>query len=70
MELAHTHLTEVTGMVLVHEDAVVVLTTGITATAGMLAVLADTAVSHLDVTALFACLVQTSGHGEILCIRM
>ena len=65
VELAHTDLTEVTRMVLVHEDSVVVLTTGVTATTGMLAVLADTAVSHLDVTALLAGLVQTSGHGEI-----
>ena len=65
VELANTDLTEVTRMVLVHEDSVVVLTTGVTATTGMLAVLADTAVSHLDVTALLAGLVQTSGHGEI-----
>jgi hypothetical protein len=53
-------------MVLVHEDSVVVLTTGVTATAGMLAVLANTAVAHLDVTALLAGFVQTSGHVEIL----
>ena len=66
VELAHTDLTEVTRMVLVHEDSVVVLTTGVTATTGMLAVLADTAVAHLDVTALLAGLVQTSGHDEIL----
>ena len=69
VELAHTDLTEVTRMVLVHEDAVVVLTTGVTATTGMLAVLADTAVAHLDVTALLAGFVQPSGHVEILKIK-
>ena len=50
VELAHTDLTEVTRMVLVHEDSVVVLTTGVTATTGMLAVFADTtmAVAHVS----------------------
>ena len=42
------------------------LPTSVTATTGMFAVLADPAMSHLDVTALFARLVQTSGHGDLL----
>jgi hypothetical protein len=40
MEATHTDLTEVTGMVLVHVDAVMVLTTSKTTSSGMLAVLA------------------------------
>jgi len=40
MEVTHTDLTEVSRMVLVHVNAVVVLTTGKTTTTGMLAVLA------------------------------
>jgi len=40
VEATHTNLTEVTGMVLVHVNAVMVLTTGKTTSSGMLAVLA------------------------------
>lgn len=50
MEVAHTDLTEVTGMVLVHVGSVVVLTTGHTTTTGVLAVLADTTLTGRDVT--------------------
>lgn len=39
MEVAHTQLAEVAGMVLVHVDAMVVHATGVTATTGMLTVL-------------------------------
>lgn len=39
MEVTHAQLAEVTGMVLVHVDAMVVHATGVTATTGMLAVL-------------------------------
>ena len=39
VEATHTDLTEVTGMVLVHVDTVVVLTSGKTTSSGMLAVL-------------------------------
>lgn len=49
--VAHTDLSEVTGVVLVDVGAVVVLSTGHTATTGMLAVLADTSVTGGDVTA-------------------
>lgn len=45
VEVPHTNLTEVTGVVLVNVGAVVVLTTGHTATTGVLAVLANTTVS-------------------------
>lgn len=45
MEVTHTDLTEVTGVELVNVGAVVVLTTGHTATTGRLAVLADTTVT-------------------------
>lgn len=45
MEVTHTDLTEVTGVVLVNVGTVVVLTTGHTATTGGLAVLADTTVT-------------------------
>lgn len=51
MEVSHTNLTEVTGMVLVDVGSVVVLTTGHTTTTGMLAVLADTTLTGGDVTA-------------------
>jgi hypothetical protein len=39
VEATHTDLTEVTGMVLVHVDTVVVLTSSKTTSSGMLAVL-------------------------------
>ena len=51
VEISHSDLTEVTGVVLVKVGAVVVLTTGHTATTGMLAVLADTTVTGLHMTA-------------------
>jgi len=45
VEVAHTDLTEVTGVELVNVGTVVVLTTGHTTTTGALAVLADTTVT-------------------------
>jgi hypothetical protein len=56
VEVAHTDLTEVTRVELVHQDTVVVLATGVTATTGVLAVLADTAVAGADVSAFLAVL--------------
>eukprot|EP00995_Heteronema_vittatum_P008742 NODE_3989_length_616_cov_4760.641975_g2827_i6.p1 GENE.NODE_3989_length_616_cov_4760.641975_g2827_i6~~NODE_3989_length_616_cov_4760.641975_g2827_i6.p1 ORF type:complete len:178 (+),score=43.81 NODE_3989_length_616_cov_4760.641975_g2827_i6:52-534(+) len=49
VEVTHTDLSEVTRMVLVHHDPVMMLTTSITATAFMFAMLADTplAVAHV-----------------------
>ena len=54
------HLSEVTRVVLVHHDPVVVLATGVTATGGVLAVLADAAVTGGHVAALLTVLVQLS----------
>lgn len=52
------HLSEETRMVLVEHDAVVVLTTSITATSRVLAVLANTTVASTDVATLLAVAVQ------------
>ena len=41
----HVYLSEVSGMVFVEVDSVMVLTTGVTATSGMLSVFADAAVT-------------------------
>ena len=51
MEVPHTDLSEVTGMIFVEIGAVVVLTTGHTATTGMLSVLADSSMTSGDVAA-------------------
>ena len=51
VEVSHTNLTEVTRVVLVDVCSVVVLTTGHTTTTGVLAVLADTAVTSGNVAA-------------------
>lgn len=56
-----THLAEVTGVVLVHQDAVVVLPTGVTAATGVLAVLPDAAVARAYVPALLAVLRESGG---------
>ena len=61
-EVTHADLTEITGVVLVEVDAVVVLTTGITVTSRVLPVLADAPMTGGDVTALLAVLAQTGGH--------
>ena len=53
-----THLSEVTRVVLVHHNPVVVLATGVTTTGGMLAVLANTTMARGHVTALLAVLVS------------
>jgi hypothetical protein len=50
VEVSHTDLSEVTGMVFIQVGSVVVLTTGHTTTTGMLAVLSDTTVTGRDVT--------------------
>ncbi len=51
MEVSHTDLSEVTGMVLVHIGTVVMLSTSETTTTGMLAVLSYTTVTGRDVSA-------------------
>merc|ERR1719186_2404384 len=50
MEGPHSHFTEITGMVFVEVDSVMMLSTGVTASTGMLAVLADTSVAVAHVT--------------------
>jgi hypothetical protein len=55
------HLAEVARVVLVEQDAVVVLTTSITAAAGVLAVLANATVARADVPALLAVLPEACG---------
>ena len=58
VEVTHTNLTEVTRVILVHHDSVMVLTTSHTAASRVLAVLTDAAVTGGHVAALFAVLVQ------------
>lgn len=45
VEVAHTDFAEITGMVLIHVDAVMMLTTGKTTTTGMLAMLSNATVT-------------------------
>jgi hypothetical protein len=59
VEVTHTDLAKVARVVLVHVDAVVVLTTGVTATTRVLAVLADATITHGHVTTLLASLLQS-----------
>ena len=57
VEVTHTNLTEVTRVILIHHNAVVVLTTSHTATRRVFSVLADTTVTGGHVTALLTILV-------------
>ena len=52
MKLAHSDLSEVTGMVLVKHNPVVVLSSGVTASSGVVAVLPDTTMTGGDVSPL------------------
>ena len=62
VEVSHTNFSEITRMVFVKIDTLMMLTTGKTATTRVLAVLSDTAVTTGDVTALLAVLAETSRH--------
>ena len=62
VELAHTDLSEVTRMVLVHHDAVVVLTSSVTTSSGVRPVLSDTSVTSTDVSPLLPVLVGAGRH--------
>jgi hypothetical protein len=64
VEVTHTDLAEVPGMVLVEEDAVVVHASGVTATSRMLAVLAHTPVPGGHMAALLAVLLEARRHGR------
>ena len=65
VKIPHTYLTEVTGMVLVKQDSVVVHATGVTTTSWVLTVLSDTTVPSAHVTALLAVLLEASCHLRI-----
>ena len=62
VEITHTDLTEVTRVVFIKPDAVVVLTTGVTATGRVLPVLADTTVAAGLVSALLAVTLEPGSH--------
>lgn len=62
MEITHSDLTEVTWMVLVEEDPVVVQTSSVTTTSRMLAVLAYTTVTGTNVAPLLPVLLQPGRH--------
>ena len=62
MEVAHTNLSKITRVVLVKIDSVVVLTTGITATAWVLAVLSNTTTTIGNVATKATTLLQSRRH--------
>ena len=62
VEISHSDFAEVTGMVLVEEDPVVVHSSGVSAAAGMLSVFSDAAVAGADVAALLAVFSESRGH--------
>lgn len=62
VEVAHTNLTEVTRVILIEQDTVVVLASGVTTTSGMLTVLSDTTVTGRDVSSVLTGLSQLGGH--------
>lgn len=62
VEVAHTNLTKVTRMVLIHVGTVVVLTTGLTATTGMLSVLTDSTLTGRNVTSVLSSLCESGRH--------
>ena len=60
VEVSHTNLTEVTRVVFIEVDTVVMLTTGVTATTRVLAVLTDTTVTGRAMTALVTVMMKSS----------
>lgn len=63
MEVAHTDLSEVTRVVLVEQDAVVVHASGVAAATGVLPVLPDASVSGAHVPPLLPVLLEAGRHG-------
>lgn len=61
VEVTHTNLTEVTRVVLVKVNAVVVLSTGVTTSTWVASVLANTTVACGNVSTLFAVLLKSGG---------
>jgi len=64
--IPHTHFSEVARMVLVEIDSMVVLTTRISASSWVLAVLANTTVPRRHLAAVSAVLLKASGHCFLL----
>ena len=62
MKVAHAHLSEIARVILVEVDAVVVLATRVSATAWVLALLANAAVPRRDVSAEVTVLLEASCH--------
>lgn len=62
VEVSHTYFTEVTGMILVEEDAMVVHTSGVASSSRMLTVFADSAVAGAYVAALLAVFLEAGCH--------
>ena len=60
VEVPHTDLTEVTRVELIEHNSMVVLSTGVTATTRVLAVLADTTMTGTNVTSFFTVLGKSS----------
>ena len=65
MEIAQTDLTELTWMVLVHHDPMMVHTTSITTTSWMLSMLANTTMAGTHVPSLLPILPQTCKNEEL-----
>ena len=59
MEVTHTDLSEVTRVILIEEDSVMVLSTSVTTSTRVLPVLTDTTVTGTDVSALMSVTLQT-----------
>ncbi|EXB82531.1 hypothetical protein L484_027707 [Morus notabilis] len=66
VEIPHTDLAEVARVILVEEDSVVVHTTGVTATTGVLPVLADSSMAGAHVPALLPVLLESGRHLRLL----
>ena len=61
VEVAHTNLSEVSGVEFVKVDSVVVLTSSVTTSSGTLSVLANATVTGTDVSSLLAALAESGG---------
>merc|ERR1719408_91007 len=66
VEISHANLAKITRVVLVEVDAVVVLTTGVTATTRVFAVLANATATGRDMATQVTVLLEARGHGVAL----
>jgi hypothetical protein len=64
VKVTHTDLSEITRVILIHHNTVMVLTTSVTATTRVMTVTSDTTVTGRYVTALFPVLVISGRHIE------